>query len=150
MFGGGLRVMSAFLAWDASNPLIELLALKIDLLLLFGLIGIYFANRAVVGVVGLLGSVFALSGIASIVGPDTKAFGIDSYQAGVAVISIGLAVFGLTLLRAPLMSRLAGLSWMLSFAAGLGGSMVGLAAEGFHMGGVLFGVGFVLGGLELV
>lgn len=150
MLGGGLRIATAFVPWDSNSALLELLALKIDLLCLFGLLGIYLANRTQVGVVGLLAFMVAGSGIASIVGPDTMAFDIDTYQAGVAVIAIGLAVFGITLLRAGLLPRIAGVCWILSLVVGHAGALAGYGSEGFLIGGVLFGAGFVAGGLSLV
>lgn len=150
MFGGGLRIATAFVPWDSSSAVLELLALKIDLLCLFGLVGIYLANRARAGFVGLLAFVVAASGIASIVGPDTMAFGIDTYQIGVAVIVFGLAIFGLTVIRGALPLRIAGLCWILSLAIGHVGALAGYSSEAFLIGGILYGAGFVAGGLSLV
>jgi len=151
MFGGGLRIATAFLTWDATDPLLELIALKVDLLALFGLMGIWLSQRALLGWPGFLAFVVAESGIASIVGPDTTAFGIDTYQAGVSVIAVGLAAFGLLLLiQGHLLNRFAGLCWIGSLALGLGGAVFGMPAEGFVAGGVLYGAGFILGGLGLV
>jgi len=129
----------------------ELIALKVDLLALFGLMGIWLSQRARLGWPGFIAFVMAESGIASIVGPDTIAFGIDTYQAGVAVIATGLAVLGgMMIFRGHLLNRFAGLCWIGSLAAGLAGSALGLPVEGFAAGGVLYGAGFVLGGLGLV
>lgn len=151
MIGGGLRIATSFLPWDPSDPLMELIALKIDLLALFGLMGIWLSQREQLGWIGFIAFVVAESGIASIVGPDTTAFGIDTYQAGVAVISIGLAVFGaLMVVRGHLLNRLAGLCWVGTLLAGLAGSALGMPVEGFAAGGVLYGAGFILGGLGLV
>lgn len=150
MMGGALRVATAFVSWNASSAQFEVLAITIDLLCLFGLLGIYLASRAQVGAVGLLAFIVAASGIASIVGPDSKVFGIDTYQAGVAVIAFGLMVFGAMLLRARFLFRLAGCCWIFSIVAGVAGVLAGLGSEGFLVGGVLFGAGFIFGGLGLV
>lgn len=151
MFGGGLRIATSFLPWDATDPLMELIALKVDLLALFGLMGIWLSQRAQLGWVGFVAFAIAESGIASIVGPDTKAFGIDTYMAGVAVISHGLALLGvLMVMYGHLLNRLAGVCWIGSLAVGIGGAALGMPAEGFVAGGVLYGAGFILGGLGLV
>jgi hypothetical protein len=151
MFGGGLRIATSFLTWDATDPLLELIALKVDLLALFGLMGIWLSQRAQLGWPGFLAFVVAESGIASIVGPDTTAFGIDTYQAGVGVIAVGLSALGLLMvIKGHLVNRFAGICWIGSLAAGLGGSLLGMPVEGFTVGGVLYGAGFVLGGLGLV
>ncbi len=146
--GGAMRIATAFVPWDGSAA-VEAVALAIDVLLLFGLMGIYAAHRAALGWIGLAAFVVAEAGIASIVGPDTAAFGIETYLAGVHAISMGLLLLGAVMLSQRV-EMLAATCWIASPVVGLGAAFVGQAAAGFLIGGVLFGLGFVATGLALV
>ena len=147
---GALRIGTSFLTWDSAAAWQELLATGIDVLLLFGFMGIYLAHRVALGWAGLAAFVLAETGIGSIIGPDTVAFGVDTYQAGVVAISIGLALSGTVMLIRRAGSPAAAVCWILSLAAGVGGGLVGQGAFGFFLGGILFGLGFVAAGLALL
>jgi hypothetical protein len=148
--GGLLRIGAAFIPWAPDVAWLEALALAIDVLLLFGLMGAYLAYRAQLGVFGFIAFVIAEAGIASIVGPDSVAFGIDTYQAGVLTITLGLTLFAIQLLVTRAGPMWAPLAWIASAAIGVGVTAGGYPALGFHFGGVLFGLGFVLAGVALV
>ncbi len=148
--GGGLRVVSALEPWRASGEMTEIIYAVTDITLLFGLMGIYLAASARLGPLGLAAFVVAESGIASIVGPDTQVFGTDMYQLGVTVISLGLCALGVLMLVLKTGPRIAGLCWIASTAVGAGGPMLGQAEAGFFVGGILFGVGFVVAGAGIV
>jgi hypothetical protein len=152
VLGGVLRTVAAFIPWDAwgSDPRVEALSIVIDVALLFGLMGVYFAARARLGWFGFAAFAVAVAGIASIIGPDTVAFGIDTYQAGVAAISIGLALLAVQMLLRRAGAAAAAVCWILSLAIGAGGGAVGQGAFGFFLGGILFALGFVFAGLELL
>jgi hypothetical protein len=150
--GGVLRAGSSFVPsglWG-TDPGIELLALVIDVALLFGLMGVFFAARARLGWAGFAAFALAETGIASIIGPDTAAFGIDTYLAGVHAISIGLALLGAVILIKRAGSTAAALCWIASLAVGAGGGAVGQGELGFLLGGLLLALGFVAAGIELV
>jgi hypothetical protein len=147
---GVMRIGTSFLAWDAAVAWQEAVADAIDVLLLFGFMGIYLAHREASGWVGLAAFVVVEAGIGSIIGPDTVSFGIDTYQAGVAAISIGLAILSLVMLMRRAGSAVAAICWIASLGAGVGGGFAGEAAFGFFLGGILFGLGFVAAGLHLV
>lgn len=149
VLGGAMRIATAFVPWAPGVAWLEVVAFAIDVLLLFGLIGVYLVHRAALGWAGLGAFVLAEIGIASIVGPDTIAFGIDTYIAGVHAISVGLAVLGVALLAARV-EMLAAVCWIASLAAGLAAGFLGQGAAGFLIGGVLFGLGFVAAGLALL
>jgi hypothetical protein len=150
ILAGMLRVGTSFLAWDSTVAWQEALATGIDVLLLFGLMGIYLAQRAALGWTGLAVFVAAEAGIGSIIGPDTVSFGIDTYQAGVAVISIGLSVLSLVMLVRRAGSAAAAICWIASLGVGVGGDLVGYGAFGFFLGGILFGLGFIVAGAGLL
>lgn len=147
---GGARVGTSFLTWDSTVVWQELLATGIDVLLLFGLMGFYLAHRVLFGWAGLAAFVVAEAGIGSIIGPDTVSFGVDTYQAGVVAISVGLASLSLVMLIRGAGSAAAAICWILSLAVGVGGGFIGQAAFGFFLGGLLFGLGFVAAGLSLL
>ncbi len=147
--GGALRIAMAFVVWDGSAGL-EAVAFAIDVLLFFGLIGIYLAHRAALGWAGLVAFAVAETGIASIVGPDTQAFGIDTYLAGVHAIAIGLALLGAVMLVRRAGTTAAAVCWVLSLIVGAGGGVMGQGDLGFLLGGLLFALGFVAAGIGLV
>lgn len=149
LLGGTLRIVSSWIDWAPGVGWLEALALVIDLALLFALVGIYMRSMDEVGTVGLVSFVATESGIASIVGPDTTAFGIDTYQAGVAVISIALALFGVVHIRRRTAFVRAAWLWIASTLTASLAMAVGAAGTGFLVGGILFGAGFVVAGLEL-
>jgi hypothetical protein len=125
------------------------LYLLTDALLLFGLMGIYFAFRAQVGWFGLLAFAIAELGIASIVGPDTIVNGFQTYMLGVAVITLGITLFAIQMLirRLPWLGPTL---WLASMLIGIGLGAIGQVDNGFFVGGILFGLGFVAAGWSLV
>jgi hypothetical protein len=147
---GLLRIAFAFVPWAPDLWWLELFYLAIDLLLLFGLMGVFLAYRAQIGVFGFVGFVIAEAGIASIVGPDTVAFGIDTYQAGVLVITVGLTLLAIQLLVTRAGPPWAPLCWIGSAAIGIGATAGGAPELGFVAGGVLFGLGFVGAGVAML
>lgn len=152
IIGGLLRAGSSFVpaALWGTDPRIEVLALVIDVALLFGLMGVFFAARARLGWAGFAAFALAETGIASIIGPDTAAFGVDTYLAGVHAISIGLAVLGVVMLVKRAGAAAAALCWIASLVVGAVGGAVGQGELGFLLGGLLFALGFVAAGIELV
>ena len=148
--GGLLRVIAAFIPWTPDSGPLEILYDVIDVLLLFGLMGVYFATRAQIGLPGFVSFAIAETGIASIVGPDTTAFGIDTYQVGVLVITAGLTLFAIQLLLTRAISWWVPVCWIGSTAIGVGATAGGNPALGFLVGGLLFGLGFVAAGVALV
>ncbi len=109
LVGGTLRVGSAFIPYAADSAPLEALYAAIDITLLFALIAVYLANADAVGGWGLAFFIVALAALASIVGPDTTAFGVDFYQIGAAVFALALAGLSIQLLRARAAMIAAGL-----------------------------------------
>ena len=113
VLAGAIRIAVSFMPWG-HTVMDELVASTIDVLLLFGLMGIYLAQRAALGWFGLAAFALAETGIASIIGPDTVSFGIDTYQAGVAAISIGLAWLSVVMLLKRAGPAAAAVCWIAS------------------------------------
>lgn len=143
---GVLRIVSTFIPYEPNSPGLEALYGVIDLGLMFGLVAVYIASAEAVGLAGLGLFLLALAGVASIVGPDAPAFGIDFYRIGALVFVSGLAGLSVLLLRAGMMRNSAVL-WLATFAASLA---TVVAPQAFMAAGLAIGAGYVLAGLELL
>ena len=146
--GGGLRAITAFIPYVPDSAWQETAFAIVDIGLLFGLIALYCANAEGFGRAGLLLWAVALTALASIVGPDAKAFGIDWYLLGAAVFVFALGALA-ALMIARGISRLAAATWLSALAAAL------MVPTQFHdvaflASGTLLGVGFVLAGIDLL
>jgi len=146
---GALRLVSPFFDWSSPTPGLEAFALVVDLGLLFGLSGFYFAKAAQLGLWGLAGYIVASAGLAVITGPDGVALGIDIYAAGVHVIGIGLLVFSVALLMAGV-ARLAGFAWIAAAAVSVAGGSLGQGELAFTIAGICFALGFIAAGADLL
>lgn len=146
--GGVMRVVSAFTPYVPGSAALEGLYAAIDLLLLFGTIGIYVAEAPRLRPAGLIGFMLTIAGLASIVGPDGEAFGLNVYQIGVGVIAIGLLVLSVQFLRAGT-QRLAAAFWLISVAFGVAGEAVLGPEQAFAAAGLAFGLGYVGAGWAL-
>src|SRR5262245_13664225 len=118
MLGGALRIVSTFIPFAEDSAGHEAFYGVIDICLMLGLIAFYIASAEMVGWLGLVSFLVSLSGIASIVGPDTVVFGIDVYRVGALVFVAGLAGLSVQLLRARVMTPAAGL-WLATLVAGV-------------------------------
>lgn len=143
--GGALRIAAAFILYMPQSPHLEMFYALIDLLLLFGLGAIYLHEAARLGVSGLAAFSVTFAGLASIVGPDATAFGIDVYELGAALAALGLAAFGVRLIIAGRMI-LAAAAWVIVPIASLWNS----DGLGFMIAGILFGLGFVTAGVDVL
>jgi hypothetical protein len=146
---GALRLGSPFLDWTSATPGLEIFALIVDLGLLFGLAGFYFANAPRLGAIGLAGFVISASGLAAITGPDGAAFGVDIYATGAQVIGAGLLVFSIALLMART-APLAALAWIAAAIVSVAGGWMGRGDFAFTIAGTLFALGFIAAGVDLL
>jgi uncharacterized membrane protein YedE/YeeE len=145
------RVVAAF-PWSSDALAKEALYDAIDALLVFAVIGIYFSRKDQLGVLGFASFVVAIASLSFIGGPDADPFGFSTYQQGAYALAIAMVGMGLAWWRAGQRPPWAPLCWFASvIAAGvLRMAPAPLSDQGFAVGGVLFGLGFVLAGLELI
>jgi hypothetical protein len=148
IIGGGLRVVATFIPYAAGSAILEILYAVIDVGLLFGLIAIYLGSAEATGRLGLAGFFVSLTGLASIVGPDAPAFGVDFYQLGSAILVLGLVPLATQLVRLP-DQRLTGAAWLVCAGLGLV-SAVSQSSWTFAAAGAALGTGFALGGAILL
>jgi hypothetical protein len=151
ILGGGARIASALLQLD--DPVArEWLYAGIDILLVFGLIGIYVARADRLGLLGLTSFIIAMAGFSFIGGPDADVLGFSTYEQGAAVIAIAMAGFSIAWLRAGERPWSAPLCWFASvLAVGVLGRLPAPAPDfSFMLAGTLFGAGFIGAGLPLL
>jgi hypothetical protein len=145
VLGGVLRIASTFIPYEANSAPLETLYGVIDVGLLFGLVAVYVAYAEATGVAGLVAFLLGMTGMASIVGPDTTAFGIDFYRVGALVFVTGLAGLSVQLLRARVMTVSAWL-WLAAFAVGLASAVF---PQALTAAGLCIGAGYALAGAGL-
>jgi hypothetical protein len=148
--GGALRVLSAF-------PLVQGMALEwlytvIDVLLLFGVIGIYLVRASRLGFLGLMSFGVAVAALSFIGGPDADPFGFSTYQEGATTLAIAMVGLSIAWLRVGERPLAAPVAWICSvIAAGVLGQLPDpFPNYGFAAAGALFGVGFIAAGIGLV
>lgn len=146
--GGGLRVFAAIFTFAETTPALELLYFAIDVLLLFGLLTIFLHWSRHISTFGALSFAVSFIALASLVGPETEFLGINMYLLGAAVLSAGLAAFALCLLKVPVLNKTS-YFWLASFSCGTF-SILANHQPTFLIAGILFGLGFVAAGTEIL
>jgi hypothetical protein len=149
--GGILRIASAAqlpLGPTTSEALWDL----IDVLLVFGLIGIYLSRAEKLGFLGLAAFACAMASLSFIGGPDADVFGFSTYEQGAAALAISMVGFALAWLRAGERPLAPPLLWFASvLAVGVLGLLPAPApAYGLKAAGALFGLAFAAAGWDLL
>ncbi|MGE0740974.1 MAG: hypothetical protein AB7O98_06490 [Hyphomonadaceae bacterium] len=150
ILGGALRIFAVF-PWTSDPISLEWLYTGIDVLLLFGLIGIYLAHAGALGFLGLASFAVGVAALSFIGGPDADPFGFSTYQEGATVLALALVGLSLAWLRAGVRPLWAPGAWFASvIAAGVLAMLPApLPSYGLGAAGALFGAGFMLAGLDL-
>lgn len=149
--GGALRIFAAFpLPTDAIT--LEWLYTTIDVLALFGLIGVYLFRASRLGFLGLASFAVAVAALSFIGGPDADSLGFSTYEQGAAALAIALVGLSLAWLRVGERPYAPPACWFASvLAAGVLGMLPAPFPDyGFIAAGILFGAGFVFAGLDLL
>ncbi|MGD9966578.1 MAG: hypothetical protein AB7T59_08670 [Hyphomonadaceae bacterium] len=150
MAGGSLRLISSF-PWTNDAVTLEWLYAGIDVLLLFGLLGIYLERAERLGFLGLASFGVAVAALSFIGGPDADPFGFSTYEQGAAVLAIAMVGLSIAWLRASEKPLAAPLCWFGSvICAGLLDLIPPLSSYGVILAGALFGLGFVFAGSALL
>jgi hypothetical protein len=148
--GGVFRIASAFPL--LSDPVtLQWLYTAIDILLLFGLIGIYLARAEQLGFLGLASFGVAVASLSFIGGPDADPFGFSTYEQGAAALAIAMVGLSIAWVRAGEKPIAPPLCWFGSVVCvGALNFIPPLSQYGFTVAGVLFGLGFALAGIALL
>ncbi|HSL29250.1 MAG TPA: hypothetical protein VK900_08640 [Anaerolineales bacterium] len=153
MLAGLLRAGSSFIPLFTTEQgiFLEALYLITDLLILFGLLGVYGYVHERAGYWGFAGFVLALSGTAMIVGPDGRLGSMEMYILGALLISVGVVFLAIGVWRARQLSRWVPVLWVVSTVAGIGGFLMGQFVWSvlIVIAGVAFGLAFVLAGANI-
>ena len=149
--GGGLRIIASF-ALHADAVTLEWLYTTIDVLLLFGLMGIYFVRAERLRLLGMTSFAVAVAALSFIGGPDADTLGFSTHEQGAAVLLIALVALSLAWLRAGERPYAPPLCWFASaIAAGVLSALPApLSDYGVIAARILFGAGFVFAGLDLL
>ena len=148
ILAGLLRIISSFVVLDPMAT--EAVYLATDLLILFGLVGIYLSRATQMGWLGLIGFVLALSGSAMIVGPDGYFFAVSGYQLGAGLLTLGLTLIAAAALASKSYPVWIPLLWIATFLAGIATTAMPKGETAFLLAGVLFGASFIAAGYELL
>lgn len=151
IMGGGLDILRVFPI--LTDPITrEWLYAAIDILLVFGLIGIYLIRAERLALLGLASFAVTMAGLSFIGGPDADTLGFSTSEQGMAVIAIGMIGLSIAWLRASEKPIAPPLCWFGSVvAAGALGMLPAPAPEyALKAATILFGAGFVLAGLQLI
>jgi hypothetical protein len=148
LLGGLARIVTAF-DLGLAPPEAEILYTAIDILLLFGLMGIYLVRAEQVRFLGLVSFIVAVSAFSLIGGPDADPWGFSTYQEGATVLAFAMAGLSLAWVQTRAGPRVPPLLWFASLIAGGAASYLP-ALPGFAIAGALFGAAFACAGWELV
>lgn len=148
---GGLLRIAAGLPLLSDPITLEWLYTAIDVLLLFGLMGIYLQRAERLGFLGLASFAVGVAALSFIGGPDADPFGFSTYQEGAMTLAIAMVALSLAWLRAGERPLIAPACWFGSVVvAGVLGLIPGLAQYGLTAAGILFGSGFAIAGADLI
>jgi len=142
--GGLLRAANTFAAGAVDPHTLQLLYFAIDVLLVFGLMGIYLGARQKLGLAGLAG--FAVSVIGLLIVRSGALFG--GYQTGAAVVLTGTVLLGIAMLLHT-KARTAPLLWLSSLALGIASIAAPRIFLTTALAGVAYGAGFAAAGYRL-
>jgi len=149
--GGLMRLVAAFPVTENEIAL-EWLYTAIDVLLLFGVMGIYLSRAPRLGFLGFASFIVAVAALSFIGGPDADPFGFSTYQEGATTLAIAMVGLSIAWFRAGERPFAPPLCWFASVIAA--GVLAILPApfsnDGLLAAGALFGAGFVVAGWQLI
>ncbi len=147
--GGALRVADAFLTTAVAVHIQQLCYFVTDLMLLFGLCGIYLSRSNRLGLTGLLGFAVSVTGILMVRSSALSLFGLSAYLVGATVTLLGIVVIGAAMLIHAAFPQLAPILWIASLIIGVIGLLPSAMSWGVTLAGVTFGIGFIAAGICL-
>ena len=148
--GGALRVADAYLAVTGTARTQQIAYFITDILLLFGLCGLYLVLRRALGIAGHLGFAAAVGGLFVVRASSLAGFGQNGYVVGAAVTLVGVVAMGAAMMARTSFPRLGPALWIASFAVGLLGLISAKISWAVALAGVIFGAGFVAAGVALL
>jgi len=148
--GGVLRIVDSFTSESLSPQTLALLYLVTDILLLLGIAGVYWSQRAKLGIAGMIGAaVFAL-GIVWIRFSTYAMPGANGYQLGAAIALIGLGILSSDELVRRSGAHAPSVLWLAALLFGIAGALGLMVPLMTVAAGVAFGAGFVMAGRQVL
>jgi len=148
--GGALRVADGLLITSAAIPIQQFAYFFTDLMLMFGLCGIYLVRSNRLGLAGLVGFVFSFTGILMVRTSALSLFGFSAYLIGASVTLLGVVGIGTAMLIHNVFPKLAPLLWIASLIIGVVSLLPIAMRWGVTLAGVTFGIGFIVAGISLL
>jgi hypothetical protein len=148
--GGALRVSDTFLTTAVAVHIQQLSYFVTDLMLIFGLCGIYLSRSSRLGLAGLLGFAMSITGILMVRSSALSLFGLSAYLVGATVTLLGIVLIGATMLSHAAFPQLAPILWVASLMIGVIGLLPSAMNWGVTLAGVTFGIGFIAAGICLL
>ena len=147
--GGLIDLVGPLFYPHLARPLRLSTYVLIDVLLLFGMLGVQSVAGRVMGWPGLVGFVIAVGGVLLVRTSAAGIWGAASYTVASAIWSIGMVVIGATLLvrRGPF--RMAAALWIAAFVIGLAGLALKDQGLAHRLAAWCFALGFVAAGVIL-
>jgi hypothetical protein len=140
--GGGLRIVDAFL--DNAHGYVQVAYFVTDVMLIFGLCGIYLSRSNRLGLAGLLGFAFSITGLLMV-----RSFGQGAYLVGATLTLLGTVVIGIVMLATGAFPKSAPVLWIASLIVGVIGLLPFAGNWGVSLAGIVFGLGFIAAGIGL-
>lgn len=147
--GAAIDVVGPAIYPRVAEPWPHLIYVTIDLLLLFGMLGVWSATRRTASLLGLAGFVVAVFGVMLVRTSSAEIFGKASYMIAASVWSIGMVVWAIDLIRPKDLFRKASGLWILALAIGLVAAAVKDQGLISHLAKLAFAGGFVAAGFDL-
>jgi hypothetical protein len=149
LLAGILRGINSFLPSNISIVTLEILYLITDVLILFGLMGIYGFQHQESGWWGLGGFVLATTGTGIIIGPDGLIGGVNMYAVGSLILAAGLILLAIGSAIARRLTGWIPVGWVLSTIIGFIGYFAPSLSLLFMVSGVIFGISFAGAGFQI-
>ncbi|KQV55320.1 MULTISPECIES: hypothetical protein [unclassified Caulobacter] len=148
--GAAIDIIAPFVIYPRLvEPQPHLVYATIDLLLLFGMLGVRSATARSTGALALAGFVLALLGVMLVRTSSARIFGEASYMIASSLWSIGMVIWAVDLLRAKVFRLAAGL-WIAALVIGLAGLLLKDHGPVAHVAKMSFILGFVAAGVGLI
>ena len=147
--GGLIDLIGPLVYPHLSEPARQSTYVLIDLLLLFGMLGVQSVTGRTTGWLGLAGFVIAVTGVALVRTSAATIFGAASYVIASSIWSIGMVVTGVALLSKKGPFRLASALWIAAFVIGLAGLVLKDQGLAHRLAAWCFALGFVAAGVIL-
>ena len=147
--GGLIDLVGPLFYPHLAEPLKLSTYVLIDVLLLFGMLGVQSVAGRAMGWPGLVGFVVAVSGVLLVRTSAAGIWGAASYTVASAIWSIGMVVISVALLSKRGPFRMAAALWIAAFVIGLAGLALKDQGLAHRLAAWCFALGFVAAGVIL-